>query len=375
MQLVHDHIKMYKPDNKNGGFVLIDREGVKEYFGVYPEKVVDVLALIGDTSDNIPGVPGIGKKGAPKLINKYGSLENAIEAAPDMKSKRYREGLTQHADKARHAKKMVSIKTDVPDVVDWEELEWEGPDKKKLGLFFKKMEFRTLTRKYLIEDPDGQSDLFSTDGNSGRPEESLHQRMDPEAVNYELAVSSDEIREVVEEMKSVDRFCFDTETDSSDPMLASLVGISFSARPGTARYIPVNIEDALPENKVCELLEPLFDKNEKIKIAHNFKYDYIVLKRAGLNITGEAFDTMVAAYLLDAGQRLKMDSLAKKYLDYEPIPIGDLIGTGRKKKTMDEIPYKDILFYACEDADITLQLYEVLSEKLKEDELLEIAVD
>ncbi|MEX0894750.1 MAG: DNA polymerase I, partial [Balneolaceae bacterium] len=373
MQLVHDHITMYKPDNKNGGFVLIDREGVMEYFGVYPEKVVDVLAMIGDTSDNIPGVPGIGKKGAPKLINKYGSLEKAIEAAPDMKSKRYREGLTEHADIARHAKQMVTIKTDVPDVVDWEELEWEGPDKKELGLFFKKMEFRSLTRKYLNEDPDGQSDLFTAGDESGVPEESLHDQLDSESVNYELAVSSSQIRVVVEELKEAERFCFDTETDSSDPMLATLVGISLSARPGQAWYIPVNVEDALPENEVCDLLQPLFEEDGGVKIAHNYKYDYIVLNRAGMNIAGKAFDTMVAAYLLDASQQLKMDSLAKKYLNYEPIPIGELIGSGRKKKTMDEIPYRDIVSYACEDADVTLQLYEILNEKLKEDELLEIA--
>src|SRR6056297_3529927 len=123
MQLVHDHITMVKPDNKNGGFIIIDREGVKDYFDVYPEQVIDVLAMIGDTSDNIPGVPGIGKKGAPKLIKKYGSLENAIDHADEMKSKRYREGLTNYADQAMHAKKMVTIKTDVPDTVKWQELD------------------------------------------------------------------------------------------------------------------------------------------------------------------------------------------------------------------------------------------------------------
>lgn len=373
MQLVHDHITMYKPDNKNGGFVLIDREGVKDYFGVYPEKVIDVLAIIGDTSDNIPGVPGIGKKGAPKLITKYGTLEKAIEAAPDMKSKRHREGLTLHADKARHAKKMVTIRTDVPDVVDWEELEWEGPDKKGLGLFFKKMEFRTLTRKYLNEDPNGQSDLFAAGDDSSQSDEKLHNQLDRDSITYQLAVSADEIQDVLHQFENKERFCFDTETDSSDPMVANLVGISLSAEPGSAWYIPVNVEDALPEHEVCSLLQPLFEKDGVVKIAHNFKYDYMVLKRAGMQISGEVFDTMVAAYLVDASQRLKMDSLAKKYLDYEPIPIEELIGTGRKKKTMDEIPYREIVSYACEDADITLQLYEILNKKLDEDELQEIA--
>jgi DNA polymerase-1 len=126
MQLVHDHIKLYKPDNKDGGFNIIDREGVKEYFGVYPEKVVDVLALIGDKSDNVPGVRGIGKKGAPKLINKYGTLEAAIADAPNMRKKRNREGLQKYGDQARHAKEMVKIITDIPEIEAWQQLQWDG---------------------------------------------------------------------------------------------------------------------------------------------------------------------------------------------------------------------------------------------------------
>lgn len=377
MQLVQDHVTMVKPDNKNGGFNLIGREGVKKYFGVYPEQVVDVLAIIGDTSDNIPGVPGIGKKGAPDLINKYGSLEKAIEAAPEMKSKRYRKGLTENRDMALHAKKMVKIKTDVPDTVDWEELEWEGPDKKKLGLFFKKMEFRTLTRKYLNEDPDGQSDLFTADAptETEAETEANIRSFDSGGADYKPAVTADEIRQVVNDFLKSDTFCFDTETDSSNPVIAKPVGISLSSIPGAAVYIPMNVEGALPENQVCDLLQPLFSNPEVTIVAHNYKYDYIVLRRAGLKISGKVFDTMVAAYLLDAAQRLKMDTLAKKYLNYEPIAIETLIGTGRKQKTMDEIPYHEVVTYACEDADVTLRLYEVLKEKLREDELLEIAYD
>ena len=149
MQLVHDHIKMMKPNNKDGGFDMIDREGVMDYFGVYPEKVIDVLAILGDTADNIPGVPGIGKKGAPALIERFGSLEECIVQADTITAKRQREGFKQYAEQAIHAKFMVTIKTDVPDTLEWEELGWDGFDRKELGLFFKKMEFRTLTKKYL----------------------------------------------------------------------------------------------------------------------------------------------------------------------------------------------------------------------------------
>jgi DNA polymerase I len=374
MQLVNNHVEMLKPDNKNGGFVRIDREGVKEYFGVYPENVVDVLAIIGDASDNIPGVPGIGKKGAPKLISKYGSLEKAIEEAPNMKSKRHREGLTQHSDKALHAKKMVKIKTDVPDIVKWEGLEWNGPQQKKLGLFFKRMEFRTLTRKYLNIDPDGQSDLFTITPESDDSDD-RHDSFKSGDTDYRAVTEIEMLSDLVDELSKEDIICFDTETDSSDPILATPVGVSVAVRPGEAWYIPVNVDGSLPADQVWSLLKPLFESPGKTWVAHNFKYDYIILKKEGIDISGKAFDTMVAAYLIDANQKLKMDFLAKKYLAYQAIPIEKLIGSGRKQKTMDEIPYEEVVDYACEDADITLQLYDILKVELEKDELLEIAYE
>ncbi|MEX1270006.1 MAG: DNA polymerase I [Balneolaceae bacterium] len=375
MQLVQDHVTMVKPDNKNGGFIVIDREGVKEYFGVYPDQVIDVLAIIGDTSDNVPGVPGIGKKGAPKLIQKYGTLERAIREAHQMKSKRYREGLTNYSDQALHAKQMVTIKTDVPEVEAWEDLEWNGPDKKELGIFFKRMEFRTLTRKYLGEEPGGQGQLFG-DADTVPKEiktESGADTLNPEAVSYNLALTEEEIKKVVKQLEHAENISFDTETDSPDPITAGLVGISLSAKPEVAWYIPVNVDDALPQDRVKDLLKPLFENENIRKIAHNFKFDEMILQRAGFHLKGLSFDTMVAAYLIDANQRIKMDSLAKKYLNYEPIAIEELIGKGRARKSMAEIPFKKIMNYACEDADITFRLFQVLAEQLEEDELLEIA--
>lgn len=374
MQLVHDHIKMMKPDNNNGGFNIIDREGVKDYFGVYPDQVIDVLAIIGDASDNIPGVPGIGKKGAPNLINKYGSLEAAIEAAPEISAKRQREGLMNFAEQALHAKEMVTIKTDVPGVVDWEELEWEGRDRRELGLFFKRMEFRTLTKKYLtepenaVETKEGQGDLF------GSYEEDAERRsFDAEKVGYELVNSMEGVQKLVTTLIAHDKFCFDTETNDSDPVCASLVGLSFSAIPGTAFYVPVNVEGGLDENKVIEALRPLFENEQTLKIAHNYKFDYMMLLRAGIHIQGPVFDTMIAAYLIDANQKLKMDDLAKSLLNYEPIPIEELISKGKNQKSMADLSPDEVYFYACEDADITLRLFEKLQERLQNDELMETA--
>src|SRR5690625_2278570 len=232
MQLVHDHIMMYKPDNKNGGFNLIGREEVKDYFGVYPEKVIDVLAILGDTSDNIPGVRGIGKKGAPKLINKYGTLEAAIADAPNMSSKRHREGLQKYREEALHAKKMVTIKTDVPRTVQWEELNWEGADSEQLGAFFKKMEFRTLTQKYLGEEigrftrkkavqPDeNQAELFG--GEKAPKEDDGLQSLDKEVVSYEMINKAEDLERLVTRLRD-ETFCFDTETDGTDPLKNKLV--------------------------------------------------------------------------------------------------------------------------------------------------------
>lgn len=369
MQLVKDHVVMVKPDNQNGGFNIIDPEGVVDYFGVHPDKVIDVLAMIGDTSDNIPGVPGIGKKGAPKLVKKYGSLEKAIEAAPGMKSKRAREGLTNFKEQALHAKEMVTIKTDVPDVQDWKTLGWNGPDKKELGLFFKRMEFRTLTQKYLGEEPGGQGSLFAEADSSDGPA-----TLGDVEVVYKTAVTKEEIRQVVDQLESTNELCFDTETDSTDAITANLVGISLCSKQGVAFYIPVNVEGALDAATVLDLLKPLLASEESLKIAHNYKYDYLVLLRAGLKVKGPVFDTMVAAYLLDGSQKLSMDALAKSYLNYQPVSIQSLIGKkGKSQKSMDELPYSEIADYACEDADVTLQLFELFREKLDEDKLMEIA--
>ncbi|RNC85789.1 MAG: DNA polymerase I [Balneola sp.] len=374
MQLVHDHIKMMKPNNKDGGFDIVDREGVKEYFGVYPEKVIDVLAILGDTVDNIPGVPGIGKKGAPALIERFGSLEECIVQADAITAKRQREGLQEFADQAMHAKFMVTIKTDVPDTADWEQLVWSSFEKKDLGLFFKKMEFRTLTRKYLgeqgpvAEKSGDQVDLF---GSIGEQEEL--KKLDTENNNYELVNSIDRVKELVKELEKAKVLCFDSETDSPDPISAGMVGLSFSLNPGTGYYIPVNVAGGLNEKEVLELVRPLFENEDSLKVAHNYKFDYTILSRHGISIHGRPFDTMVAAYLVDASQKIKMDELSKKYLGYEPVPIVDLIGTGKAQKSMADLTPEEVYLYACEDADITLQLYQVLSKKMKEDELNEVS--
>ncbi len=388
MQLVHDHIKMVKPDNANGGFLLIGREEVKEYFGVYPNKVIDVLAIIGDASDNVPGVPGIGKKGAPALIEQFGSLEQAIASSNQISAKKQREGLQQFAEQALRAKEMVTIHTDVPGIPSWKELSWSGPNRADLGPFFKRMAFRTLTQKYLDEGKNG--DLFSggmvTKPQSGpsisaqlSPASSggmsaqefppqTFQKLEDRNSTYTLVKNVEEFQSLVTRLSASSRLCVDTETDSSEPMEAVLLGISLAEQAGEASYIPC--EDSFCSlEEIKSILQPLVQDKNREWIAHHMKYDWIVLKRSGIQLEGSVYDTMVAAYLLDASQSLSMDSLARKYLGYDPIPITALIGEGKTDKTMRDVPLEEVKTYACEDADITLQLANHLNPLLAKDEV------
>jgi DNA polymerase I len=393
MQLVNDGIRMLKPLNNGDGFDLIDESGVVKYFGVGPDKVIDVLAIIGDTSDNIPGVPGIGKKGAPDIINEFGSLEAAIEAAPGIRSKRAREGLMNNADQARLSRKMIVIETDVPDTRPWTDLAWKHPDREATMRFLRRMEFNSLAIRLLGEEaryvpapsPHGQGDLFSggvsTDAgpagsSSGSADRQEHhepfEHITDREVTYTLIRTAEALGELAGKLAGSPVLSFDTETTGTDPMLAELIGISLSVRAGEAWYLQIGA-GGIPVERAAELLSSLFGNTDSEKVAQNYKYDYMILYRNGITVKGPVFDTMVAGYLLDASQKLGMDALARKYLKYEPIPIETLIGSGRNQLSMADVDPAAVCEYACEDADITLQLYEVLSVKLQEDSLQEVA--
>ncbi|MFW6348077.1 MAG: DNA polymerase I, partial [Cyclonatronaceae bacterium] len=381
MQLVTEKVRMLKPLTKGDGFKVIDPEGVVEYFGVPPEKVVDVLAIIGDTSDNIPGVPGIGKKGAPKLIQKYGSLEAAIEAAPGMKAKRAREGLGENKEQALLSKKMIVINTAVPDTCAWTALKWDGPQTEPLVDFFKRMEFNTLRRKFSGEAPPPkainktQGDLFSgVDTPASTDDTEPLNTYIAENVIYKLVKTPAGLSALAEALAQADAICFDTETTGTDALTAELVGLAFAVKAGEAWYLSIDEsgQKGLPLADIKEALAN-FLSADTLKIAHNYKYDFTVLHRHGMELKGRIFDTMIAAYLIDSAQRLSMDELSKRYLNYRPISITELIGKGKQQKSMRDIPVEEVYPYACEDADITFQLYELLHKKLEEDALLKVA--
>jgi len=381
MQLVNDGIRMLKPLNNGEGFELIDASGVENYFGVGPDKVIDVLAIIGDTSDNIPGVPGIGKKGAPAIIGEFGSLEAAIAAAPGIKSKRVREGLMNNADQARLSRQMIVIETSVPDTVSWKELTWQSPKEEDTLKFLRRMEFNSLATRLFGGNtpqpavprnaPHGQADLFSTGADQPAADDNF-ERLDDRKVQYTLIKTAGELSALADKLADAPVISFDTETTGTDPMLATLIGISLCIRRGAAWYIQVGGQ-GVPVDEAIGLLKPVLQNEMTEKVAQNFKYDYIILYRNGLEVKGPLFDTMVAGYLIDAAQKLSMDALSRKYLDYDPVPIESLIGSGRKQLSMADIEPEKVSDYACEDADVTFQLYEVLSEQLEKDGLLEVA--
>lgn len=372
MQLVDDHIKLYKPLNNGEGFDIVGKEGVESYFGVPPEKVIDVLALIGDASDNISGMPGVGKKTAPKLILEYGSVEGLLESAPKMKKSKLRENLIEHADVARHARKMVVINTDVPDTISWQVMERGELNRPELAAFFQRMNFRTLSHKYgaTLDDlpslpvsgnvgQKSQQDLF--DG----PAQTLTEDENP----YEFIRRDQPLNTLLEALSKADCFAFDTETTGTNPLEAELLGVSLATKKGQAWFIELDPAHHSQDTKRLETLKPFLEDSSKLKIAHHFKYDFLVLGRYGIRVSQPFFDTMIAAYLIDANQSMKMDDLAIKYLQYKPIALNSLLGSGRQKKEMRDIDKVALARYAAEDADVTFQLYEAFKPELEDEDL------
>ena len=399
MQLVTENVKLYKPLNAAKGFDIVGIDGVVDYFGVKPEKVCDVLALIGDTADNIPGMPGVGKKGAPLLIDEFGSIENLIANVDKIKAGKKRDTIIENTALVLKSKEMVTIHTQVPGFDNWELYKWNGADAEALSEFYKEMGFRSLTAKYgqnsasntepkpnkPIEKVNsaGQVDLFGTANTSAdnKPNdlftsvenvpETTYEIFNAENVYYHLVQDYEGVNSLVNKCLEVDEFCFDTETTGTDPLLAELVGLSFAFKKGEAFYIDV-IHSGLNKEEVLGKIKPIFADESKTVIAQNLKYDLIMLEKNGIEIKSKIFDTMIAAYLIDPNQKVGMDALSRKYLNYEPISIKTLIGSGKKQLSMADIEAKVVSDYAAEDADVTFQLAQLFKKELENLELQEL---
>jgi len=338
-------VVVYDPQDGEGAF--LDAEGVEKKKGVPPEKMVDVFGLQGDSSDDIPGVPGIGPKTAVELIKKYGSLEAVLEAARAGKEKGKRgESLVKHAESALLSRELATIRRDAPVKFDENACRVGPGDQAKLVAVFRELGFSAFLSTVA---PTGEGDRD---------------------VCYLAVDSWSAFEKMLGELSSQRRFALDIETDSSDPRRANIVGLSFCWHPKEAYYVPVRGPDGqktLEQGRVLERLKAILEDPSRGKIGQNAKYDLLVLRRAGVELAGLEFDTMVASYLLDPGTRThNLDALALQYLGYRKIAIEEVMGKGRSQVTMDRVPIAKVARYSCEDADITWRLFEILERNLRE---------
>lgn len=361
-QLVTERSLMFRPGRQGNPAEIWGVDEVCEKFGIErPMQVVDILGLQGDAVDNIPGIPGVGPKTAAKLIQKYGSVENLLEHTHELKGKQ-KENVETYAEQGRLSKALARIITDVPVEVNWDDLKISEIDKDKLRNLFMELEFRTLAKRVLdeaIDQPNEgeQISLFSADEVPEASAESTSEfaTIENTAHAYHL-VQGDDIPALVEKLKGAATYCFDTETSALDPLEAKLVGLAFSITPQEAFYVPTP-SDQKAAQAIVEQFRGVFEDSEKEVVAHNFKYDYQIMRKYGVAIANKVFDTMVAHYLINADMKHGMDILAETYLNYQPVSIESLIGKkGKNQGSMADLDPKDIVEYAGEDADITLQL-------------------
>jgi len=363
LQLVTDRVLVYDPAKGDQGAWLGAAE-VRERFGVGPDHVIDALGLMGDTADNVPGVRGVGAITAKKLLGTYGTLEGLYEHLDEVKGK-VREKIAQDRDMAFLSRRLVTIETGVKLDVDFETCRSKEPDRARLSDVFAKLEFQSLLAEFLPE-AGAQEDL-----------------------QYTLLLTREHLAQAIAEMRAAGEFAVDTETTSRDPMRAELVGVSMSCKAGTGYYVPLaHTAEALtpgadpdelfgkeplqplPSAAALAMLRPLLEDPQAGKIGHNIKYDFVVLKRAGITLAGIVMDTMVASYLTDPSRlRHNLGEVSLQYLRRRMIPIADVIGKGSKAITFDRVPVDLACEYACEDADITWRLAEVFRKLLVDREL------
>ena len=387
-QLLSENVSIYKPARGDQDFEIITADDFREEYGLDPVQFIDMLALWGDSSDNVPGVPNIGEKTSMKYLKKYYDVEGCIENADEIGGKRG-QNLVDYADDARMSKELVRIKTDLDVALDWHQLLAATPNKEKLKRIFAELEFESLYERFGFDDDgvdaSGSSPNDASSGD-GQPAEGTElefdfgpyeevKELDPNDVEYGFLVNLDEVEEYAETLAEANRFAFDTETTSTDPHYASLVGLSFSTEAGRAMYVPTPLPDGTSTDEVLDVLRPVLESEGAEKVAHNLKYDLLVLRRHGVDVAGPFTDTMVGHYLLAPEETHNLNDVARSLLSYKMVPITELIGEGANQLSMRDVEVKEAARYACEDADVTLQIADVLDDELAEVNLLEIASD
>jgi len=377
-QLVSDHIFMYKPGRQGNDVEIWGLDEVKKKFEVErADQVIDFLGMMGDSVDNIPGIPGVGEKTAKKFIKEYGSIEGLYENVDQLKGK-LKEKVADARDQAMMSKHLATIILDVPIEFDEEDLTREQPDGDVLKEIFEELEFRTLGERILGEkievnatapsNNNGQTDLFSQPGEAiDAPNTGMDalQTIDDVEVDYQLMDTAEKRAELVKKLQQQKSFCFDTETTSLDAHNADLVGIAFSWKKHEAYYVPCPVDREETMDILSEF-RPVFENENIEKVGQNIKYDLVVLLHYGLRVRGPIFDTMIAHYLINPEMRHNMDILAETYLSYTPVSIEELIGKkGKNQGNMRDVPVEKVVRYAGEDADITWQLSEIFKPALE----------
>ena len=364
MQLYKKNVRIFDPMKNK----FITPEDIITKFGVGPERVIDVQSLAGDSSDNVPGVPGIGVKTAAELINKYGTLEKLLDNAQEIKQNKRRETLLENKDKAIISKKLVTLMKDAPVERKIEEFQLKEIDKDKLYKFLREMEFNRLLSSVISAYGEPELENNRVEVKPEKKQQNISKK------NYHLITNEKEIDDWIDEAEEAGELAIDTETSSLDAHQADLVGISLSTKIGKACYIPIGHKFAgcLKKETVIKKLKPLLEDKSVKKIGQNIKFDFIVLFKQGINMSSME-DTMLMSYVLDAGKnRHNMDTLSEVHLQHKTISFKEIVGTGKKEINFSDVELDKAMEYAAEDADITYRLYKLFSKNLKLEKLINI---
>jgi DNA polymerase I len=382
-QLVTDKVKVIRPGKSTNEAIIYDKQKVLDELGFEPKYMVDYLALVGDSSDDIPGVRGIGPKGAVPLIQKYGTIEKIYEHIDEIEKTGIKNKLIENKENAFLSKELATIHCEVSLDFDFDKAKISEPDFEKVKEIFLELEFNNLlTRLMKIYQNENKEKIQET---IPEPVSGNLQSFDTKKTKYKLITSKDEAKKLYDDLSKADLFVFDTETDDLDQFILKLAGVSFSVREGEAWFIAINpepkdnalfsdkLKDRLQVKDFIKFFKPLFENKKIKKVCQNGKFDISVMRSIGVEVENFYFDTMLASYCLDPDQKHGMDNLSEKYLSYKPIPITDLIGVKKDPTIMFDVDPEKLSDYACEDADITFRLYKKLDEELKKDALQELA--
>ncbi|GAB4297185.1 MAG: DNA polymerase I [Ignavibacteriaceae bacterium] len=380
MQLVTDNVIIARPGRGTDEVTFYNKELVKEKFGFEPELMIDYLALVGDSSDNIPGVKGIGEKTALPLIQQFGTIENIYKNLDKIEKAAVRKKLQANKENAFLSKELATIRCDVPIDFDFDKAQFSKPDFEKLREFFIQLEFKTIFNRLLkiFNSTDSAQEITREDLSGASAS------FDKSKAEYKTITDKNEAKKLADELNKSELFVFDTETDSLNPFELNLVGASFSVKPGFAWFVATDPGNGkifadgvkrLDQNDFIKIFKPVFE-NEKIKkVCQNGKYDISVLRSLGIKLNNFYFDTMIASYVIDPDQKHGMDDLAEKYLNYKPIPLSDLIGAKKDPSKIFDVELGKLSVYASEDADITFRLYKILEKEIRKEKLEKVAYE